>query len=150
MKHFYPLCAAERLQDHKILEYNRPQEVNICVCMTIRAGVDFGLLKHCIQLEYARQESLRIRFTKRDENGKVFQYFASYDPRDIRLVDFRGKSQEEINTTLEEWSSQPFEQVDSPMNEFIMVAMPDGYNGIYLRIDHRLTDSTGMILMGMG
>lgn len=39
MKHFYPLCAAERLQDHKILEYNRPQEVNICVCMTIRAGV---------------------------------------------------------------------------------------------------------------
>ena len=70
-------------------------------------GVDFGLLKHCIQLEYARQESLRIRFTKRDENGKVFQYFASYDPRDIRLVDFRGKSQEEINTTLEEWSSQP-------------------------------------------
>ena len=147
MKHFYPLCAAERLQDHKILEYNRPQEVNICVCMTIRAGVDFGLLKHCIQLEYARQESLRIRFTKRDENGKVFQYFASYDPRDIRLVDFRGKSQEEINATLEEWSSQPFEQVDSPMNEFIMVAMPDGYNGIYLRIDHRLTDSTGMILM---
>lgn len=68
----------------------------------------------------------RIRFTKRDENGKVFQYFASYDPRDIRLVDFRGKSQEEINTTLEEWSSQPFEQVDLPMNEFIMVAMPTG------------------------
>ena len=74
MKHFYPLCAAERLQDHKILEYNRPQEVNICVCMTIRAGVDFGLLKHCIQMEYARQESLRIRFTARDEHGKVFQY----------------------------------------------------------------------------
>ena len=147
MKHFYPLCAAERLQDHKILEYNRPQEVNICVCMTIRAGVDFGLLKHCIQMEYARQESLRIRFTARDEHGKVFQYFASYDPRDIRLVDFRGKTEEEINATLEEWSSQPFEQVDSPMNEFIMVAMPDGYNGIYLRIDHRLTDSTGMILM---
>ena len=62
-------------------------------------------------------------------------------------MDLPGKTEEEINATLEEWSSQPFEQVDSPMNEFIMVAMPDGYNGIYLRIDHRLTDSTGMILM---
>ena len=92
MKHFYPLCAAERLQDRKILEYNRPQEVNICVCMTIQVGVDFGLLKHCIQLEYARQESLRIRFTARDEDGKVFQYFAPSETRDIRLVDFRGNS----------------------------------------------------------
>ena len=72
MKHFYPLCAAERLQDHKILEYNRPQEVNICVCMTIRAGVDFGLLKHCIQLEYARQESLRNPLHKAGRKRKSF------------------------------------------------------------------------------
>ncbi|WP_411655195.1 hypothetical protein [Anaeromassilibacillus sp. SJQ-1] len=104
MKHFYPLCAAERLQDHKILEYNRPQEVNICVCMTIRAGVDFGLLKHCIQMEYARQESLRIRFTARDEHGKVFQYFASYDPRDIRLVDFREKRRRK---STQRWRNGP-------------------------------------------
>ena len=33
------------------------------------------------------------------------------------------------------------------MNEFIMVSLPDGYEGIYLRIDHMLTDSCGVIFM---
>ena len=33
------------------------------------------------------------------------------------------------------------------MNEFVMVSLPDGYQGMYLLFDHMLTDSCGVIAM---
>ena len=104
MKHFIRYVQPRGYKIIRSLEYNRPQGGKHLFCMTIRAGVDFGLLKHCIQMEYARQESLRIRFTARDEHGKVFQYFASYDPRDIRLVDFREKRRRK---STQRWRNGP-------------------------------------------
>ena len=91
----FPLTAAEKLHLLAVQEFN-PQVVNIGVCLTMKANLDFGLLKKCIQLEYQRCDSLRIRFTPPDDSGEIRQYIAPFDSRDIRFVDFTGKSQEEI------------------------------------------------------
>lgn len=142
----FPLTAAEKLHLLAVQEFN-PQVVNIGVCLTMKANLDFGLLKKCIQLEYQRCDSLRIRFTPPDDSGEIRQYIAPFDSRDIRFVDFTGKSQEEIQKTLYDWTAVPFARYDSPMNEFVMVSLPDGYQGMYLLFDHMLTDSCGVIAM---
>lgn len=143
----FPLTSAEKLHLLAAEEFSKPQAVNIGVCLTLKACLDFGLLKKCIQMEYERCDSLRLRFTKPDHQSEVCQYIIPHDDRDISLVDFTGKSRDEIDAAMYGWTEIPFPRYDSPMNEFIMVALPDGYQGIYLRIDHMLTDSCGVIFM---
>ena len=143
----FPLTAAEKLHLLAVQEYNLPQVVNIGVCLTLHASLDFGLLKKCIQMEYERCDSLRLRFTSPAPHGEVMQYIIPHEGRDIRFVDFTGKTPAEIDNAMYGWTALPFDRYDSPMNEFIMISLPDGYQGIYLRIDHMLTDSCGIIAM---
>lgn len=143
----FPLTSAEKIHLLAVQEFGRPEATNIGVCLTLKASLDFGLLKKCIQLEYQRCDSLRLRFTQPDSCGNVQQYIIPHESRDIRFVDFTGKSPNEIEAAMYRWTEVPFKRYDSPMNEFIMISLPDGYQGIYLRIDHMLTDSCGVIFM---
>lgn len=144
---YYPLAPAQATQHQLAKEFGTSQVLNICVYSTLKAEINFGLLKQCIQEEFRRSECLRIRLTKPDENGDVMQYIAPDDPRDIELVDLSGKSEDEIQKILDEWSFKPFSEPDAPMATIKMIKMPDGYQGLYISIDHRLTDSSGIIVI---
>lgn len=146
-RQYLPLTAAQMIHHRPILEYGTQQVANICISMTLQAPLDFGLLKKCLQLEYERYECLRVRFTKADGSGMVKQYVTAFEDRDIRYENLSGLSMEEAEQCMQEWSHQIFEGYNIPMNEFVMVSLPEGYNGLYFRIDHRLLDSCGIIVM---
>ncbi len=74
MKKQYPLTAAQRLHDDWIKKYKTQQVSGVSVVASLKAELDFGLLKKCIQLEFERYGCMRIRFTKPDKNGEVQQY----------------------------------------------------------------------------
>lgn len=44
-----------------------------------------------------------------------------------------------------QWTAVPFQRYHSPMNQVVMVKLPDGYNGIYLKVDHMTMDSSSII-----
>lgn len=60
----------------------KKQVLNIGTSLTIQQSLDFGALKEAIYQAYARCESMRLRFTQ-DEDGKVYQYIADREVRDI-------------------------------------------------------------------
>lgn len=142
----FPLTAAEKLHLLAVQEFSS-QVVNIGVCMSLKASLDFGLLKKCIQMEYQRNDSLRLRFTEPDPDGEIKQYIIPHEDRDIRYEDLSWKSSQEVYDIMSAWTAIPFARYHSPMNEFVMVSLPDGYQGIYLRIDHMLSDSCGAIAL---
>ncbi len=144
---YYDLTPAQAAQHQKIVEYKTQQVANICVSMTLQLPLDFGLLKKCIQLEYDRSECLRIRFTTPDEKEDVKQYIAEKETRDIRHENLSHLSFEDAYKTMLHWSSQPFVGDDIPLNEFVMISLPGGYNGMYIKIDHRLADSSAVTVM---
>ena len=141
---YYPLTPSQKIHFKPIIEFGTQQVANISICMTLQAPLDFGLLKKCIQLEYERYECLRIRFTKVDPNGEVRQYVVSHDDRDI---DYENLSWLSAYHRMEEWSRIPFDGDNIPMNVIKMISLPGGYNGLYIKIDHRLMDSCGAIVM---
>ncbi len=143
----YDLTPAQMSHYVKIQEYKTQQVANICVLMTLKSYLNFGMLKQCIQLEYDRCECLRTRFTAPDAAGKIQQYIVPQETRDIRYENFSGLSNEEAYGRLAAWSKETFDGHDVPMNEFVMVTMPDGYNGIFVKVDHRLLDSCGVTVM---
>ena len=42
---------------------------------------------------------------------------------------------------MQQWAYETFDGDDIPMCEFTMLKLPEGYNGFFVHMDHRLIDS---------
>lgn len=144
---FYPLTAAQRTYELALQEFKQPQILNLGVCLALKADLHLDTLKRCILLEYQRYQCLRLQFTKPDIHHHARQYLSENATPEIGMNDLSGQTWEEAFLTMEHWTSLPFSRIDSPMNEFTIVRLPDKYYGIYLKIDHMTIDSCGIITL---
>ena len=48
---------------------------------------------------------------------------------------------------MQQWAYETFDGDDIPMCEFTMLKLPEGYNGFFVHMDHRLIDSCGLVVM---
>ncbi len=71
MQDYYPLTAAQNMHHQWILNYKTQQVSGVSVVASLKAQLDFGLLKKCIQCEIERYGCMRVRFTKPDDDGKA-------------------------------------------------------------------------------
>ncbi len=140
----YPLTAAQRIHNFSRMTCPFHQLLNIGTGFYIQLDTDFSLLKEAIKEAYNRCDSMRLRFLK-DENDEVYQYLVPFDDRDIEFVDFSSWNEDDIYNEMCKWTAVPFKRFNSPMNQIVMVKMPDGYNGIYSKIDHMTMDSSSII-----
>ena len=147
MKQYYPLTAAQKLHYNWIKTYKTQQVSGVSVVASLQAQLDFGLLKKCIQLEFGRYGCMRIRFTKPDAKGEVKQYIVEKETRDIPLKDLSGMSLSEADRVMQQWAYETFDGNDIPMCDVTMLRLPEGYNGFFIHMDHRLIDSCGLVVM---
>ena len=147
MREYYPLTAAQRMHHIWINDYGTQQVSGVSVVASLRSAIDFGLLKKCIQLEYERSGCMRVRFTKPDANGEVKQYIVARETRDIELADLSGMTMQAADELMQNWAYQTFDGDNIPMCEVKMVKLPEGYNGFFIHMDHRLIDSCGLVVM---
>ena len=147
MRKEYPLTAAQNMHYQWIREYRTQQVSGVSIVASLKAELDFGLLKKCIQLEMERYGCMRLRFTRPDENGSIRQYLIKHDSRDIPLKDFTGMTLAEADNTMQQWAYQTLDGDNRPMCDVVMVKLPEGYNGFFVHMDHRLIDSCGLVVM---
>lgn len=144
-KKLYPLTAAQKLHFFYQKYCPKKQVLNIGTSLTIQQSLDFGALKEAVYKAYSRCESMRIRFTE-DEKGNVYQYVAEREERDIEFFDFSGWEGWAAEAKMKEWTSIPFERFETPLNRVVMIITPDGFQGIYLLVDHMTMDAQSLIL----
>ena len=148
MTNYYPLTAAQKMHHNWIMDYGTQQVSGVSVVASVQAELDFGLLKKCIQMETERSGCTRIRFTKPDKDGNVQQYLVKQDPRDIGFKELSGMgSLAKADELMQQWAYETFDGDDIPMCEFTMLKLPEGYNGFFVHMDHRLIDSCGLVVM---
>ena len=140
----YSLTAAQRLHFFYQKYCPKKQVLNIGTSLTIGTELDWEVLRQSIYKAYERCESMRLRFAQ-DKEGTCYQYVVDREEREIEFVDFSGKTMEEAEDIMQTWSSVPFKRNDSPMNRIVMIHMPDGFNGIYLLVDHMTMDAQSLI-----
>ena len=144
-KKLYPLTAAQKLHFFYQKYCPKKQVLNIGTSLTIQQSLDFGALKDAIYQAYGRCESMRLRFTKASD-GNVYQYIARQEERDIEFFDFTGWQECHAEDKMREWTAIPFERFDAPLNRVVMIITPDGFQGIYLLVDHMTMDAQSLIL----
>ncbi len=147
MRKEYPLTAAQNMHYQWIREYKTQQVSGVSVVASLKAPLDFGLLKKCIQLEYERYGCMRLRFTKPDEKGLITQYLVERESRDIPLKDLSGMTLAEADELMQSWAYETLDGDDRPMCDVYMMKLPEGYNGFFIHMDHRLIDSCGIVVM---
>lgn len=147
MKEYYPLTAAQKLHYNWMKTYKTQQVSGVSVVASLQAQIDFGLFKKCIQLEFERYGCMRLRFTKPDKKGEIRQYIEEKETRDIPVKDLSGMSMEEADNLMQQWAYETFDGDDIPLCDVTMVKLPEGYNGFFIHMDHRLIDSCGLVVM---
>lgn len=141
----YPLTAAQKLHDYCLKYCPKKQVLNIGSSLTIEQDLDWDVLKQAVYQAYDRCESMRLRFTE-DKDGNVYQYVVDKEERDIEHFDFTGWQECHTREKLEEWTKTPFTPWDTPRNRVVMIKMPDGFQGLYLLVDHLTMDAQSLIL----
>lgn len=140
----YPLTAAQKFHFFYLDYCPDKAVVNIGTSLTIEAELDFDLLRESILKAYERSESMRLQFAK-DKEGVWYQYVVDRADQEIPLVDFSGKSMEEAEKEMQEWTKEPFRREDSQMSRVIMIKTPDGFSGVYMLADHLIMDAQSLI-----
>ena len=140
----YPLTAAQKFHIFYQNFCPKKEVVNIGTSLTIEAELDRDVLRQSIYKAYERCDSMRLRFAQ-DKEGNWYQYVVEKEEREIEFVDFSDKTMEEAETIMTGWTRVPFKTQDSPMNRIVMIKMPDGYEGVYLLVDHLTMDAQSLI-----
>lgn len=140
----YPLTVAQKFHFYYQNFCPKKEVLNIGTSLTIGAELDWEVLKQSVYKAYERCESMRIRFAS-DKEGNWYQYIVDKEERDIEFVDFSEKSMEEAEKIMRGWTAVPFKREDSPMNRIVMIKTSDGYNGLYLLVDHMTMDAQSLI-----
>jgi hypothetical protein len=147
MKKTYELTPAQKMHYRWIREYKTQQVAGLSIVASIKADIDFDILKKAILLEYQRYGCMRVRFTKPDKDGKVQQYLSQEEITDIPLKDLSAMTMAEADEVMQSWAYETFDGDNIPMCEVFLMKLPEGYNGFFIHMDHRLIDSCGVVVM---
>lgn len=123
------------------LQYSiHKQVVQIPFYLLIDRKLDFDLLKKAVNVEISRNDSLRLRYAKR--NGKNVQYFVPpYGLDNIPVIDFSGKTMEEQDAFLSKDAGTPLRYRKGEVFRVILYRTHDGRTGIYLCVFHLNMDA---------
>ncbi len=140
----YPLTAAQRIHNYTI-KFSAHQVLNIGTGFYVQAELEHDKLREAIKMAYQQFDSMRIRFLQ-DEDETVYQYIVPNDDREVPFFDFSDWKEEDAHKEMERWTAIPFARYNSPMNYIAIIRLPDGYNGVYLKVDHMTMDSSSLIM----
>lgn len=141
----YPLTAAQKFHFFYLDMCPKKEVVNIGTSLTIAFDLNLDVLKQSIYKAYERCDSMRLRFAYDKKEQKWYQYVVEKEERDIEYVDFSGKTMEEAEAVMREWTQVPFGREDTPLNRIVIIKTPDGYQGVYLLADHLTLDAQSLI-----
>ncbi len=119
------------------------QLVQIPTSFTVDKDMDFDILTKALNIEFERNDALRLRFVKKDKEIK--QYFLpSFKMNKVPCKYFR--SAEQQNEFLSADAQKPIRFLKDECFRIYFYKTADGNNGIYINITHLSMDALGVMI----
>ena len=117
--------------------YSDTNICNICGSGLIKENVNIELLKKAINILVERNDSFRIQLSL--ENSTPMQYFVSYKPFEIEVVNV--KDEQDLRNLENTMVKEKFTLLNSRLFTFKLAVFPNGYSAVVLNIHHIISDS---------
>ncbi len=141
----YPLTVAQKFHEYYANVSPGKEILNVGTSLTIEFELDLDELRKAVYKAYERCESMRARLVYDKKETEWYQYIVEKEEREIEYVDFTGKTMDEAEAVMTEWTRIPFDEEDAPMNRVVIIKTPDGFEGMFIAGDHRFLDAQSLI-----
>lgn len=118
---------------------------NIAATVRIKEKIDFAALEKAINHVVKINDGLRTRII--EHNGQPVQYFSTYSPFKIDLVDFSGCPTNDLYKWDTKLSGVPLSFLDSDLYYFAMFKLNESEGGFYSKLHHIITDAWTEVLL---
>ncbi|OGO87287.1 MAG: hypothetical protein A2Y24_05990 [Clostridiales bacterium GWE2_32_10] len=119
---------------------------NIVGTVKYEKEMDIEKLEKAINILIEQNDALRIRVIERD--GQPFQYIKDYTYEKIRILDYTGYTDEQMEEAINSEAQkifELFELVDTTLYDFAVVVYNDGRKGVYFKGHHFITDAMSIV-----
>lgn len=141
----YELTSAQKLHYYSMKYCPKKQVLNIGTSLVIQLELEWDKLEQSIKEAVERCESIRVQFAE-DKDGKAYQYVPKNAQVEVKHFDFSHWQEQHAHDKMTEWTSTPFEMYDTPLYEIVMIKMPQGFHGMYVKVNHMVMDAQSLIV----
>lgn len=153
-KGMFPLSTGQRCIEFVRILYPDGPANNIGGIFLLKGEMDFDVMRKALELFVQRNESIRLRLHPFKKNlsvmdvasNKVMQYISDDKEVDVGFHDFTGCTMQEMMEEVTRWDSEIIQVFDAPLYVFRMFKAPDGRGGVFVMMDHSITDAYNCML----
>ena len=139
---YYDLTDGQKLLLYSQTFTVHKQINNIFTLMLLEKKLDFDVLKTAVEYAYEQNDAFRLRMTKMGK--KIKQYFAESEKPEIKVLDYTGKTEAEMDKQLYKYARTPIRIINRSMTRVFFVHSWNGMDGIYFGVSHMILDSWGI------
>lgn len=137
----FPLSTPQQFMYFMSLQYGAGSLINnIGAGYYFKDEMDFDLMRQSVYEAIARCDTMRLRFIP-DEQYKVLQYVLDETELEVETLDLSDISLEEAHKRLKEIAHGPVPMFGCELHKIILVKLSEGYNGIFLKLQHLAMDA---------
>lgn len=139
----YELIPSQQVM-YTLVRYSIHKQVTqIPSSITVKEKLDFDLLTKALNIEFERNDALRLRFRRSKIGLGIKQYFMkSYSVDSVPTYNF--KTKEEQEAVLNKDAQTPIRIFKDESFRIIFYTTYDGKTGIYFNVSHMVSDPMGM------
>lgn len=136
----YPLTQAQKFMFWAFNTYGKvPATLNIGTGEYWKGDFNVELMKEAIAEAIERAACFRVRLIPDQQYGTL-QYIVPKTEAVIEEVDHTGMTYDESYEIIKSWSTMGCNLFESPLNTIKIMHLPDGLNGLYVRLNHLTFD----------
>lgn len=138
----YELIPSQQVM-YTLVRYSIHKQVTqIPSSITVKEKLDFDLLTKALNIEFERNDALRLRFKRSKIGLGIKQYFLkSYSVDSVPVYNFKTKQEQEA--VLNKDAQTPIHIFKDESYRIIFYNTYDGFSGIYLNVSHVVSDALG-------
>ena len=137
----YPLSASQNMMYLLSVIYGAGYPVNnIGSGYYWKGEMNFEIMKEAVHEAVERCDTMRLRFTK-EAKLKLLQYVTVKSELEVEFFDLSGMTMNEAHSKLETISRKLIPYLECEIHKIALVKLPDGYNGIFMRLQHLAMDA---------
>lgn len=138
----YELIPSQQVM-YTLVRYSIHKQVTQIPCsITVKEKLDLDLLTKALNVEFERNDALRLRFRRSKIGLKIKQYFMnSYKVDSVPTYHFTSKEEEE--EVLNKDAQTPVHIFNDESFRVIFYTTFEGHTGIYFNVSHVVSDAMG-------